>query len=62
MQIRGLVDPGLTTDMTRALLPGLSGADEILLRAECPAPGTATLLQGLAARKTVAAAAPRMLE
>ncbi|MER6422985.1 MerR family transcriptional regulator [Streptomyces sp. NPDC001137] len=44
-QIRGLLDSGLTTEMIRAILPYLSGPDEILLPAECLTPETAALLQ-----------------
>ncbi|SDN44823.1 DNA-binding transcriptional regulator, MerR family [Streptomyces sp. cf386] len=45
-QIRGLLDSGLTTEMIRAILPYLSGPDEILLPAEHLTPRTAALLQG----------------
>lgn len=45
-QIRGLLDSGLTTEMIRAILPYLSGPDEILLPAEHLTPQTAALLQG----------------
>ncbi|KOG11021.1 MerR family transcriptional regulator [Streptomyces viridochromogenes] len=45
-QIRGLLDSGLTTQMIRAILPYLSGPDEILLPAEHLTPDTAALLQG----------------
>ncbi|MFH8801936.1 MerR family transcriptional regulator [Streptomyces sp. NPDC017936] len=44
-QIRGLLDSGLTTEMIRAILPYLSGPDEILLPAERLTPETAALLQ-----------------
>lgn len=44
-QIRGLLDSGLTTEMIRAILPYLSGPDEILLPAERLTPQTAALLQ-----------------
>jgi len=44
-QIRGLLDSGLTTEMIRAILPYLSGPDEILLPADCLTPQTAALLQ-----------------
>lgn len=44
-QIRGLLDSGLTTEMIRAILPYLSGPDEILLPAEHLTPRTAALLQ-----------------
>ncbi|MFF3936939.1 MerR family transcriptional regulator [Streptomyces phaeofaciens] len=44
-QIRGLLDSGLTTEMIRAILPYLSGPDEILLPAEHLTPETAALLQ-----------------
>ncbi|MDX3572321.1 MerR family transcriptional regulator [Streptomyces sp. ID05-47C] len=40
-QIRGLLDPGLTTEMIRAILPHLSGPDEIILPAEHLTPETA---------------------
>ncbi|MFD9318829.1 MerR family transcriptional regulator [Streptomyces sp. NPDC060053] len=45
-QIRGLLDSGLTTEMIRAILPYLSGPDEIILPAEHLTPETAALLQG----------------
>ncbi|MET9972884.1 MerR family transcriptional regulator, partial [Streptomyces sp. NPDC006356] len=45
-QIRGLLDSGLTTEMIRAILPYLSGPDEIFLPAEHLTPETAALLQG----------------
>ncbi|MEV0173668.1 MerR family transcriptional regulator [Streptomyces sp. NPDC050803] len=45
-QIRGLLDSGLTTEMIRAILPYLSGPEEILLPAECLTPETAALLEG----------------
>lgn len=45
-QIRGLIDSGLTTQMIRAILPYLSGPDEILLPPEHLTPETAALLQG----------------
>ncbi|MEV5491929.1 MerR family transcriptional regulator [Streptomyces bobili] len=44
-QIRGLLDSGLTTEMIRAILPYLSGPDEIILPAEHLTPETAALLQ-----------------
>ncbi|MFJ4787386.1 MerR family transcriptional regulator [Streptomyces sp. NPDC088794] len=44
-QIRGLLDSGLTTEMIRAILPYLSGPDEILLPADRLTPETAALLQ-----------------
>lgn len=44
-QIRGLLDSGLTTEMIRAILPYLSGPDEILLSADRLTPETAALLQ-----------------
>ncbi|MEU6255720.1 MerR family transcriptional regulator [Streptomyces sp. NPDC047043] len=44
-QIRGLLDSGLTTEMIRAILPYLSGPDEILLPAGLLTPETAALLQ-----------------
>jgi DNA-binding transcriptional MerR regulator len=45
-QIRGLLDSGLTTEMIRAILPYLSGPDELILPAEHLTPRTAALLQG----------------
>ncbi|MCX4743486.1 MerR family transcriptional regulator [Streptomyces antibioticus] len=45
-QIRGLLDSGLTTEMIRAILPYLSGPEEILLPAGHLSPETAALLQG----------------
>ncbi|MGP4007062.1 MerR family transcriptional regulator [Streptomyces sp. 4N124] len=45
-QIRGLLDSGLTTEMIRAILPYLSGPDEILLPSACLTPETAALLRG----------------
>ncbi|MET9062196.1 MerR family transcriptional regulator [Streptomyces antibioticus] len=45
-QIRGLLDSGLTTEMIRAILPYLSGPEEILLPAGHLSPETAGLLQG----------------
>ncbi|MCI3278327.1 MerR family transcriptional regulator [Streptomyces cylindrosporus] len=44
-QIRGLLDSGLTTEMIRAILPYLSGPDEILLPADRLTDETAALLQ-----------------
>ncbi|MFF9160733.1 MerR family transcriptional regulator [Streptomyces longwoodensis] len=44
-QIRGLLDSGLTTEMIRAILPYLSGPDELILPAEHLTPRTAALLQ-----------------
>ncbi|MGX1267726.1 MerR family transcriptional regulator [Streptomyces phaeoluteigriseus] len=44
-QIRGLLDSGLTTEMIRAILPYLSGPDEIILPAGRMTPETAALLQ-----------------
>ena len=44
-QIRGLLDSGLTTEMIRAILPYLSGPEEILLPPEHLTPETAALLQ-----------------
>ncbi|MET8244412.1 MerR family transcriptional regulator [Streptomyces sp. NPDC005202] len=44
-QIRGLLDSGLTTEMIRAILPYLSGPDELLLPSACLTPETAALLQ-----------------
>lgn len=43
-QIRGLLDSGLTTEMIRAILPYLSGPEEILLPPEHLTPQTAALL------------------
>ncbi|MCD7444615.1 MerR family transcriptional regulator [Streptomyces lincolnensis] len=43
-QIRGLLDSGLTTEMIRAILPYLSGPEEILLPPEHLTPETAALL------------------
>ncbi|GGJ30152.1 MerR family transcriptional regulator [Streptomyces brasiliensis] len=43
-QIRGLLDAGLTTEMIRAVLPYLSGPDEIHPPAACVTPETAALL------------------
>ncbi|MGW3115654.1 MerR family transcriptional regulator [Streptomyces sp. NPDC001107] len=43
-QIRGLLDSGLTTEMIRAILPYLSGPDEVLLSADRLTPETAALL------------------
>lgn len=45
-QIRGLLDSGLTTEMIRAILPYLSGPDEIHLPPQCLTPQTADLLRG----------------
>ncbi|MDO0930742.1 MerR family transcriptional regulator [Streptomyces sp. DG2A-72] len=45
-QIRGLLDSGLTTEMIRAILPYLSGPDEILLPSACLTAETAALLRG----------------
>ncbi|MFJ4628164.1 MerR family transcriptional regulator [Streptomyces sp. NPDC088847] len=45
-QIRGLLDSGLTTEMIRAILPYLSGPEEIHVPAECLTPETAALLSG----------------
>jgi DNA-binding transcriptional MerR regulator len=45
-QIRGLLDSGLTTEMIRAILPYLSGPDEIHLPPQCLTPRTAALLRG----------------
>ncbi|MDQ1042951.1 MerR family transcriptional regulator [Streptomyces sp. V4I2] len=45
-QIRGLLDSGLTTEMIRAILPYLSGPDEIHLPPQCLTPQTAALLRG----------------
>ncbi|GHI09931.1 MerR family transcriptional regulator [Streptomyces cellostaticus] len=44
-QIRGLLDSGLTTEMIRAILPYLSGPDELHPPAECVTPQTAALLR-----------------
>ncbi|WP_328744554.1 MerR family transcriptional regulator [Streptomyces sp. NBC_00285] len=44
-QIRGLLDSGLTTEMIRAILPYLSGPEEILLSPEHLTPSTAALLE-----------------
>jgi DNA-binding transcriptional MerR regulator len=44
-QIRGLLDSGLTTEMIRAILPYLSGPEEILLPPEHLTPRTAALLE-----------------
>ncbi|MET7650169.1 MULTISPECIES: MerR family transcriptional regulator [unclassified Streptomyces] len=44
-QIRGLLDSGLTTEMIRAILPYLSGPEEIILPAEHLTPQTAALLE-----------------
>ncbi|MFG2122573.1 MerR family transcriptional regulator [Streptomyces sp. NPDC048710] len=44
-QIRGLLDSGLTTEMIRAILPYLSGPEELHPPAECVTPQTASLLQ-----------------
>ncbi|MFJ1969857.1 MerR family transcriptional regulator [Streptomyces sp. NPDC087903] len=44
-QIRGLLDSGLTTEMIRAILPYLSGPDEILPPAGSLTAETAALLQ-----------------
>ncbi|MFE1879010.1 MerR family transcriptional regulator [Streptomyces diastatochromogenes] len=44
-QIRGLLDSGLTTEMIRAILPYLSGPEELHPPAECVTPQTAALLQ-----------------
>jgi DNA-binding transcriptional MerR regulator len=44
-QIRGLLDSGLTTEMIRAILPYLSGPEEIVLPAACLTADTAALLQ-----------------
>jgi len=38
-QIRGLLDSGLTTEMIRAILPFLSGPDEVHPHLECLTPG-----------------------
>ncbi len=46
-QIRGLLDSGLTTEMIRAILPYLSGPEEIHVPAEYLTPETAALLSGL---------------
>ncbi|MFJ9377016.1 MerR family transcriptional regulator [Streptomyces sp. NPDC101455] len=43
-QIRGLLDSGLTTEMIRAILPYLSGPDEIHVPADCLTPETAALV------------------
>ena len=43
-QIRGLLDSGLTTEMIRAILPYLSGPEEIHVPADCLTPETAALL------------------
>jgi DNA-binding transcriptional MerR regulator len=43
-QIRGLLDSGLTTEMIRAILPYLSGPEEILLPPQHLTPETAALL------------------
>ncbi|MEU6065594.1 MULTISPECIES: MerR family transcriptional regulator [Streptomyces] len=45
-QIRGLLDSGLTTEMIRAILPYLSGPEQIHPPAECVTPQTAALLTG----------------
>ncbi|MFD5074761.1 MerR family transcriptional regulator [Streptomyces sp. NPDC058371] len=45
-QIRGLLDSGLTTEMMRAILPFLSGPEEIHPHPECLTPRTAALLHG----------------
>ncbi|MGW1784099.1 MerR family transcriptional regulator [Streptomyces sp. NPDC002143] len=45
-QIRGLLDSGLTTEMIRAILPFLSGPDEIVLPVQHLTPETAALLAG----------------
>ncbi|MFC8431089.1 MerR family transcriptional regulator [Streptomyces sp. NPDC057253] len=44
-QIRGLLDSGLTTEMIRAILPYLSGPEEILLPPEHLTAETAALLE-----------------
>ncbi|MGW4909380.1 MerR family transcriptional regulator [Streptomyces sp. NPDC004270] len=45
-QIRGLLDSGLTTEMIRAILPYLSGPEQIHPPRECVTPETAALLSG----------------
>jgi DNA-binding transcriptional MerR regulator len=44
-QIRGLLDSGLTTEMIRAILPFLSGPEELHPHPECLTPRTAALLR-----------------